>query len=92
MNDRNFYNYTAFILLKEKIPISVIIRVNNSNSSISRSKEYVPKCNMLFLNASTEYVAGSTRVMNFSQGGRLSIGNNAPLRKNSGKTTKLTIN
>jgi hypothetical protein len=47
---------------------------------------------MLFLNASTEYVAGSTRVMNFSHGGRLSIGNNAPLRKKSGKTTKLTIN
>ncbi len=74
------------------MPIRVIITVNNSNNSISSSKEYVPKSKMLFLNASTEYVAGSTRVMIFNQGGRLSIGNNAPLRKKSGKTTKLTIN
>ena len=92
MNDRNFYNYTAFILLKEKIPIRVMSSVNSISICRSNSKEYVPKCNILFLIASTEYVAGSIRVMKLSHAGKLSIGNNAPLRKNKGNTTKLTIN
>ena len=74
------------------MPIRVIMKVNNNSMARSSSKEYVPKCNILFLNASTEYVAGSTRVMNFSQAGKLSIGKSAPLRKNNGNTTKLTIN
>lgn len=70
----------------------VIIKVNNKSTIRSCSKVYVPKCNILFLNASTEYVAGSIRVIIFNQGGKLSIGKRAPLRKNKGNTTKLTIN
>lgn len=68
------------------------MKVNINRITTSSSKEYVPKCNILFLNASTEYVAGSKSVMNFSQAGKLSIGKSAPLKKNNGNTTKLTIN
>lgn len=69
-----------------------MMKVNNSSTARSYSKEYVPKFNILFLNASTEYVAGSIRVINFNQAGKLSIGKSAPLRKNNGNTTKLIIN
>jgi hypothetical protein len=92
MDEGNSYDYTAFILLKEKIPIRVISRVNRSSNCRSNSNEYVPKCKILFRIASTEYVAGSIRVMKLSHAGKLFIGNNAPLRKNKGNTTKLTIN
>lgn len=86
------WHQTAFILLNEKIPTEVIIKVNNNSTVRSCSKEYDPKCSILFLNASTEYVAGSISVMIFNQVGKLLIGKSAPLRKNSGNTTKLTIN
>jgi hypothetical protein len=69
-----------------------MMKVNNNSTARSYSKEYVPKCNILFLNASTEYVAGSTRVISFNQAGKLSIGKSAPLRKNKGNTIKLIIN
>lgn len=82
---------TAFILLNETVPTSPRHMVYKISMVISMLNDLLPIPKIMFLNASTLYVAGSIAVKTESQVGSLSSGNSAPLRKKSGNATKLTI-
>lgn len=65
---------------------------NSARTLMSSSSSLLPTPKMKCLMASTGYVAGSIDVRAESHAGRLSSGNSAPERKNSGNTTtKLAI-